>query len=93
YAKNTKEASTYVMPAYILVIGVGMVAMFGEASTDVVPYAIPFYNCSITLKSLLTGDLTAMQFAVSAISTFVAGGVITVLIGKLFNSEKVMFNA
>lgn len=93
YAKNTKEASTYVMPAYILVIGVGMVTMFGEATTDVVPYAIPFYNCSITLKSILTGDLTAMQFAVSAISTFVAGGVITVLIGKLFNSEKVMFNA
>lgn len=93
YAKDTKEASTYVMPAYILVIGVGMVTMFGETTTDIVPYAIPFYNCSITLKSLLTGDLTAIQFAVSAISTFAAGGVITVLIGKMFNSEKIMFNS
>lgn len=93
YAKDTKEASTYVMPAYILVIGVGMVTMFGSATEGLVPYAIPFYNCSITLKSLLTGDLTGAQFAVSAVSTFIAGGLITLFIGKLFNSEKVMFNS
>ncbi len=93
YAKDTKEASTYVMPAYIIVIGVGMVTMFGSASTGLVEYAIPFYNCSITLKAILMGELSTAQFAISAVSTFVAAGLITVFIGKLFNSERIMFNS
>lgn len=93
YAKDTKEASTYVMPAYFVVIGAGMVTMFGSASKGLIEYAIPFYNCSIALKAIFMGEMSTVQFLVSAGSMFVTGGIITAIIGKMFNSEKVMFNS
>lgn len=93
FAKNTKEASTYVMPAYIIVIGVGMMTMYGGVSSGAWEYAIPLYNCSIALKAILMGELTGIQFALTAVSSFAAAGLITIFIGKMFNSERIMFDA
>ncbi len=93
FAKTVKEASTYVMPLYIIVIVAGMLTMYGNAESNPYMFAIPLYNSSMALKAILTGDITGLQFALTAISTFVAAGLITFGIGKAFNSEKVMFNA
>ena len=93
FAKSVKEASTYIMPLYIIIIATGMMTMYGTSVSNVGLYAIPLYNSSIALKAILSGDITIMQFILTAISTFAAAGVVTLCIGKAFNSEKVMFNA
>jgi len=93
FAKSVKEASTYIMPLYIIIIATGMMTMYGTSVTNVGLYAIPLYNSSIALKAILSGDITMMQFIFTTISTFGAAGVVTLCIGKAFNSEKVMFNA
>jgi len=93
FAKSVKEASTYIMPLYMVVLATGMMTMYGTSVSNVGVYAIPLYNSSIALKSILSGDITMMQFALTAISTFAAAAVVTICIGKAFNSEKVMFNA
>ena len=93
YAKSVKEASTFIMPLYFVIIATGMMTMYGSSVTNVGLYAIPLYNSSIALKAILSGDITLIQFALTAISTFAAAAVVTVCIGKAFNSEKVMFNA
>lgn len=94
YAKTVKEATTYVTPLYILVIVAGlftMVSPSGERS--VYEYLIPIYNSSIALGEVLTGDLTVMNFGMVFGSTLVIAGILSGIISKAFNSERVMFNA
>lgn len=93
FAKSVKEASTYIMPLYLVVFATGMMSMYGNSATNIGLYAIPLYNSTIALKAILSGDITLMQFALTSISTFTAAGIVTTCIGKAFNSEKVMFNA
>ena len=94
YAKTVKEATTYVTPLYILVIVAGlftMVSPSGERS--VYEYLIPIYNSSIALGEVLTGDLTVMNFCMVFGSTLIIAGILSGVISKAFNSERVMFNA
>ena len=93
FAKSVKEASTYTMPLYFVILATGMMTMFGTSVTNVGIYAIPLCNISMALKAILSGDITMIQFILTAISTFTLATVVTVCIGKAFNSEKVMFNA
>jgi len=93
FAKSVKEASTYIMPLYIVIIATGMMTMYGTSVSNVGLYAIPLYNSSIALKAILSGDITMMQFVLTAISTFTAAAAVTLCIVKAFDSEKVMFNA
>ena len=45
FAKTIKEAQTYVMPVMLVVMGLGIVGMFGGgASQELASYCIPLYN-------------------------------------------------
>jgi len=93
-AKNTKEASTYVSPMYIVVIVAGMITMFtGNTTPDTVMYAIPVYGSALSIQGILTGELTLIQFAFTILGSVLVSGVLTGCITKAFNSERVMFNA
>ncbi len=90
FAKSVKEASTYVMPAYMLILVIGLVTMFNFGETDSSSYMIPLYNTALTLQGILTQETTLAQYAVTLVETLVIGGVLTVVIVKAFESEKVM---
>lgn len=89
FAKTTKEATSYVMPAYILVLAFGMMTMFktGSSAND---YYIPIYNSAIALKNILTQEITMMQFSITLGMTLAIGAILTGVIVKAFESEKVM---
>lgn len=93
-AKDTKVASTYISPVYIVVIMAGMLTMF--TSGREVPfyrYLIPVYGNAIAIKDLCGNELTTLNFVCSLGGTVLVGVLFTYLITKAFNSEKVMFNA
>lgn len=93
-AKNTKEASTYVSPIYIVVIVAGMITMFtGNTTPSLEMYAIPVYGSAISIQGILTGELTLLQFAFNIAGSVLAAAVLTGGITKAFNSERIMFNA
>lgn len=94
YARTQKEAGTYVTPLYILVMLGSIMTMFssgGEKSLEY--YAIPIYNGAIAMQDLLVGELTMAKFGVTVGSLAIVALLITTLITRAFNSEKVMFNA
>lgn len=94
FAKTIKEGSTYVMPVYIIVMAVGMITMYGGAKEpQLAHYLIPLYNSSMAMKELFTYELSLVEFLVTLVSTLAAGGILTGIIVKAFNNEKVMFNA
>ena len=90
FAKSVKEASTYVMPAYMLILVIGLVTMFNFGETDSSSYMIPLYNTALTLQGILTQETTLAQYAVTLVETLVIGIVLTGVIVKAFESEKVM---
>lgn len=92
FAKNMKEGSTYIMPAYMAVIAVGVMSMFKEDVADI-QYLIPFYGSTMALKNIFTFEVTATGFLLAALSNLVTGALFAWLTAKLFHSEKIMFNA
>lgn len=93
FARTVKEGSTYIMPVYIAVLAVGMVTMFASKEASTISYCIPIYNAPIALRDLLAQELSIAGFALTVVSTLAAGGIVSAVIVKAFNSEKVMFNA
>lgn len=92
FAKSVKEATTYVSPAYILVLVAGMVTMYKDSSS-LVEYAIPLYNSSVAFNGILTREITTPEFLLTVVSTYAFAAILVAVITKAFNSEKVMFNA
>ncbi|HHT88316.1 MAG TPA: ABC transporter permease [Clostridiales bacterium] len=94
YARTQKEAGTYVSPLYILVMLGCIMTMFSTGGVkELKYYAIPIYNGAIALQDLLVGELTMVKFGVTVGSLAIVAFLITTLITKAFNSERVMFNA
>ena len=90
FAKTTKEASSYIMPVYMVVLVVGLLTMFRRGDGGPWDYYIPFYNSAIALQAILSHELTMSQYLITLVETLALGGILTVLIARAFNNEKVM---
>lgn len=90
FAKSTKEASTYVMPAYMLILVIGLLTMFNTGGPNESYFYIPLYNNALVLQGILSNEVTMMQYGITLIETLVIGAVMLGLIVKAFESEKVM---
>lgn len=90
FAKNTKEASSYVMPVYMLVLVIGLLTMYQSKIPDSRVFFIPIYNTALVLKNILTQEVTMFQYGVSLGTTVLVSVVLIGVIVKAFNSEKVM---
>ena len=90
FAKTIKEATTYVMPLYMVVLVLGLMTMFTTGNTDGKMYYIPVYNISLVLKGILSHEVTMAQYGVTVAMTFAIGFLLVGIIVKAFESEKVM---
>lgn len=94
FARTQKEAGTYVTPLYILVMLGSILTMFASGGEKGIEYyAIPVYNGAIAIQDLLVGELTMAKFGMTVGSLALVALLITTLVTRAFNSERVMFNA
>ena len=93
FAKTVKEAQTYVMPLMILVMVLGVTAMFGGgAKTELWYYLIPLYNsvqCMVGVFSFSTVT-TGVAAALAANAVYTVLGVF--VLTRMFNNEKIIFS-
>ncbi|MEG1632855.1 MAG: ABC transporter permease [Oscillospiraceae bacterium] len=92
YAKTIKEAQSAVSPLMIIVMLVGVTAMFGGgAKTEFYYYLIPIYNSVQAMAGIFSFTAAAQNIlitvAVNLLLSVACGFVLT----RMFNSEKVMF--
>lgn len=92
-AKTSKEANTYVMPVYIIVMLGSLLTFSGAGESKLTNFFFPIYNSASSIQNLLMGELTMPQFGITVGTTVLLAALITSLITKAFNSEKIMFNA
>jgi len=90
FAKDAKEAGSYVMPAYMLVMMLGMMTMFQTGDTSTTTYMIPIYNAAIALGDILSGKVTSLQYLIALGMTVGSSLLLIIVMVKAFNSEKVM---
>ncbi len=91
-AKNVKEAGTLVSPLMILVMFVGLLPMFGgEGEKALFQFFIPINNSVQCMHAIFSFSCEAVQVAATIASNIVFAALLTVVLTKLFGSEKVMF--
>lgn len=90
FAKTIKEATSYVMPLYMVVLVVGLMTMFTTGDVKGEMYYIPIYNISLALKGILSHEVTMGQYGVTVAMTFAVGFLLVGIIVRAFKSEKVM---
>lgn len=90
FARTTKEANSYIMPAYMVVLVVGLLTMFRIGEGSSVDYYIPLYNSALALQGILSQEVTVTQYIITLAETLALGGLLTVLTTYAFKNEKLM---
>jgi len=93
FAKTVKEATTYVTPVMIIVMLVGVTSMFGEgAPTKAYLYMIPFYNSVQCMNGIFGFSYQIGNIVTTIGANIVITAVLSFVLSKMFNNEKIMFS-
>lgn len=91
YAKSTKEANGLIAPVMILAMVCALCSMF-ITSPSVGFFFIPVLNSSLCIAALMAGTFAVVPFVITMCVNIVCAALLSVLLGVMFNSEKIMFN-
>jgi sodium transport system permease protein len=93
YAKNVKEAGTYVSPLMIIIMIVSISTMFGNGTPQGnYWYLIPIYNSVQCMSSVFLFSVNAVHVMITFVSNLVYAGIFVWVLTRMFNSEKIMFS-
>lgn len=91
YAKSVKEANGLIVPVMIIAVICSLVSMF-VASPPMGLYFIPVLNSALCISTLMAGTFGIVPFLITMGINIVCAALLAVLLGAIFNSEKIMFN-
>lgn len=91
YAKSVKEANGLIAPVMIIAVICSLVSMF-VASPPIGLYFIPVLNSALCISTLMAGTFGIVPFLITMGINIVCAALLAVLLGAMFNSEKIMFN-
>lgn len=92
-AKSVKEASAYSTPIMIIVLIVGIMSMVSSLPTaNLAVYFIPVYNSVVAMSTILSLDINIIGVVIAVVSNLVYAVILAFILGKMFNSERIMFN-
>lgn len=92
FAKSVKEATSYSGSLLAVVTVVGVLSMFGAMGNNVFLNLIPLYNGLNVLSQLFNNNINVLGCSITIVSNLVYTGLLVVLLTRMFNSEKIMFN-
>ncbi len=93
FASSIKEASTAVTPLMIVVMVVSILPMLGGAGEKTLSmFCIPVYNSVLCIQGIFAFTCEPMQVVVTAIVNVLVTGILTAVLTKMFNDEKIMFS-
>jgi ABC-type Na+ efflux pump, permease component len=92
FSKTVKEATALLTPVMILVMLVGVTAMFGGgAPAEYYKYFIPIYNSVQCLSALLSFNFVSTHIIITVVSNVVYACIGGFVLTRMFNSEKIIF--
>ncbi len=91
YARSQKEASTYLLPIYMVIVLVGMMSMTGGIRFEGTRYLIPVANALYALQGIIVGQVETMSIVYTLIANVVSGSLLIAAAVRLFKREAVLF--
>lgn len=93
YARSQKEASTFLLPIYMVIVLVGMVSMTGSVSFEGARYLIPVANSLYALQAIILGDAALQNLLYTLVSNVISGAILIAAAVQLFKREAVLFRS
>ncbi|MFW6134981.1 MAG: ABC transporter permease [Elusimicrobiota bacterium] len=93
FARNNKEASTYITPIYMAAIFLGMISLSQGMELAEPMFFIPILNNSFTFKELLMGTVHWGHILSTLISNIAVTIIALLAAAKLFTKESVLFRS
>ncbi len=91
YAKSIKEAQSYATPVMILLMVVGITAMFGNgAKEELYYYCIPAYNSVQSMVRIFEFNVSAGTMLVTVVSNLAVTLLGAFVLTKMFQSERIV---
>lgn len=94
YAKSLKEATSLILPVYIVTILIAVSSMFSSGTvTNLALYLLPLYNTVQLLNQIFAGGSNILGYLLVTVgANLVYLTLLIYILNRMFNSEKVMFN-
>jgi sodium transport system permease protein len=93
FARSQKEASTYLLPIYMVIVLVGMMSMTGGITFEGTRFLIPVANALYALQDIIVGDLVTRNLLYTLVANVAAGGLLIAAAVQLFKREAVLFRS
>jgi len=93
YARSQKEASTFLLPIYMVIVLVGMISMTGSVTFEGTRYLIPVANALYALQDIILGDAALQNLFYTLAANVVSGALLIAAAVQLFKREAVLFRS
>jgi len=93
FARSQKEASTYLLPIYMVIVLVGMTSMTGSVTFEGARFLIPVANALYALQAIIVGDVVVRDLFYTLGANIVCGGLLIAADVRLFKREAVLFRS
>ncbi len=93
YARNQKEASTYLGPIYMIIVLVGIVSMTGGAQFGGANFLIPVANALYALQEIIMNTLNFQHLVYTLIANVACGGLLIAASIAMFKRETILFRS
>jgi len=93
YARSQKEASTFLLPIYMVIVLVGMISMTGSVTFEGARYLIPVANALYALQAIILGDAALQNLFYTLAANVVSGALLIAAAVQLFKREAVLFRS
>ena len=74
----------------MLVLIIGLISMFSTGKPQESLWFVPFYNNAMAIQGIMSQEITLFQYGITVAETLALGVILTGVIVKAFESEKVM---
>ena len=91
YAKSTKEANGLIAPVMVLAVICSVVSM-AVTTPPIGLFFIPVLNSALCISSVMAGTFAVAPFVITMCVNIVCAVLLSLALGMMFNSEKLMFN-
>ena len=95
YAKTVKEATAYITPFMLIILGISMSGLFLtnlSDSVNIALYLVPLLNSARCFTSIFSFDCNAVHVALSCLSNLICSILLAVALSAMFQSEKIIFS-
>lgn len=90
-AKSFKEAQNYMTPLTFIIMIVGYISFIPNVELNMSTAIIPVLNICLLIKQLLNFEYNFLLIAIVLISNLLYAFISVMLLGKMYNSENIMF--